>query len=241
MHKISGAVTKAMYDFNMIEDGDKIAVGVSGGKDSLALLSALSYIKKFYDRSFDLIAIHIDMGFEKAITDFDDYYSFIKALGVELIIEKTRLYELIFKVRKEKNPCSLCSNMRRGALNSVAVKAGCNKLALGHHSDDLIETFFLSLIYESRLSTFKPVSYLDRAGITVIRPLIYLSESKITSLNLPSITSPCPANKNTKRQYIKELLSRIYSETPKSRERILNAVIHPERNNLWGLADFRDK
>jgi len=238
MKRILGAIQKAMYDFEMIKKGDKIAVGVSGGKDSLTLLTALSKIKKFFEIPFDLLAIHINMNNPEAdITEFNAMCDYIRSLDIDLVVEDTRLFEILFKKRKEKNPCSLCSNIRRGALNTVAKREGCNKIALGHHADDVIETFFLSLLYESRLSTFKPVSYLDRSDMTLIRPMVYVNEKKIigASKNLPVLGNPCPANKNTQRQYMKELIERLNQEVPKSRERIFNAIIHPERNNLWDL------
>lgn len=236
MKKILSAMQKAVYDYQMIAKDDRIAVGVSGGKDSLLLLKAMVKLQKFFQIPFSLVAIHINMGFKDLDTnELSSFSDCIRGEGVELITEETKLAEIIFNVRKEKNPCSLCANIRRGALNNSAKKHGCNKIALGHHSDDAIETFLLSLLYESRISTFKPVSYLDRTEITLIRPLIYVSEKKIiaASKGLPVINNPCPANKCTRRQYMKELIDKLDSNIPGSREKIFNAIAHPERNSLW--------
>lgn len=177
MQKLLSLARKAISDYKMIEDGDKIAVGLSGGKDSITLLAVLAAYKKFAPEKFDLIAINIDMGFE----DIDKNQvqatkDFCESVGVPLIIEKTDIAAIIFDERKEKSPCSLCSKMRRGALNNVAIDHGCNKLALGHHADDVIETMMLSLLYEGRFSTFMPVSYMDKSKITLIRPLVYIDE-----------------------------------------------------------------
>lgn len=229
---------RAIEDFNMINEGDKIAVGLSGGKDSVTLLTLLSKLKIFYPKKFDLVAIRIDMGFDcdkDELSRMDDY---LKELGVTYVTEKTDIGEILFEIRKESNPCSLCSKMRRGALNTVANNLGCNKLALGHHADDLVETLFLSMIFEGRFSTFEPVTYLTRADMTVIRPMIYIEEKDITaySKDLPIIFNPCPADKHTKRQYVKELIASIKKDVPFAKDRILSAIYHPERNHLFGEA-----
>ena len=180
MQRLLSLMRKANNDYHLIEDGDKIAIGISGGKDSIALLAVLNAYRRFSPEKFDIVAINIDMGFEE--TDRDEVArlkAYAEEIGVPLIIEKTDIAKIIFEERKEESPCSLCSKMRRGALNTVAIKNGCNKIALGHHSDDIIETFFLSFIYEGRLSTFMPKSYMDRTGITLIRPLIYVEEKQI--------------------------------------------------------------
>ena len=176
MQKILGGMRKAISDYNMISPNDKVAVGVSGGKDSLLLLTALVRLRSFIDIPFDLLAIHIDMGFKDTDKgEFKAFEDYICNLGIELIVEKTNLAKLLFEDRKETNPCSLCSKIRRGALNTVAINNGCKKIALGHHSDDVLETFLLSFMYESRLSTFKPVSYLDRTDVTIIRPMVLIN------------------------------------------------------------------
>ena len=188
---------RAINDYNLIENGDKVAVGVSGGKDSITLLTLLHEFQRFSDRKFDLMGVTIDMGFtDDAYAPIRDYCS---KLGIQYRIVKTDIAEVIFDLRKEKNPCSLCAKMRRGALNSEIVAAGYNKLALGHHMDDVVETFMLSLFYEGRLNTFSPKSYMSRTGITLIRPMIYIEERDIIGYarDLPVVHNPCPANKHT--------------------------------------------
>ncbi len=224
---------RAITDYNMIEDGDHIVVGLSGGKDSLALLTVLNAYKRFSPQKFTLSATTVDMGFKSA--DFSRISAYCEELGVEYRLIKTDLAEIIFDVRKEKNPCSLCSKMRRGALNTSVIEQGASKLALGHHSDDVVETFLLSLFYEGRLSTFKPKSFMDRTGVTLIRPFIYVKESHIKtfSANLPVAFNPCPANHGTQREYMKNLISRIQSDIPFCKDRMFSAISHPERNSLW--------
>ncbi len=233
MKKIISAINNAIKKYSMIDDGDKIAVGLSGGKDSLVLLSALSQYQKHAKKKFSLIAITIDQTNGK--TDFSPLKDFCKHLGVEYHIENSEIFDVVFEIRKEKNPCSLCAKMRRGILNSTAKKLGCNKVALAHHSDDLIETFFLSLFYEARLSTFLPVTYLSNTNITAIRPLIFATEESIknASINMPIIKNICPVNHKTKREEIKLFLSNLEEKNPKIKEQILNAIISPERYNLF--------
>ncbi len=228
---------RAIEDYNMINEGDKIAVGLSGGKDSVTLLTIFAALKRFYPKKFDLVAIRIDMGLESDKSQVEEMERYCAELGVEYVTEKTDIGEILFKIRKEKNPCSLCSKLRRGALNTLALKLGCNKLALGHHADDLVETFFLSLIYEGRLSTFEPVTYLSRSNMTVIRPMIYIEEKDVSaySKNLPVIKNYCPADKHTKRQYVKELIASIKADVPFAKDRMLSAIYHPERNHLFDV------
>ncbi len=226
---------RAIDTYKMIKEGDHIAVGLSGGKDSVTLLTLLAHLKIFYPKHFELTAINIDLGYDYDKTQVENMKDYCEKLGVPLIIEKTEIGKLLFEIRKESNPCSLCSNLRRGALNSIALKCGCNKLALGHHADDLVETFFLSMLYEGRFSTFEPVTYLSRTGMTVIRPMIFIEEKNITafSKDLPVIFNPCPANKQTKRQYVKELIASIKNDVPIAKQRILSAIYNPERNHLF--------
>lgn len=227
---------RAIDEYEMISDGDKIAIGLSGGKDSLLLVYLFSALKRFYPKKFDVMAITIDMGFKDADqSKIEGLKTECEKAGIPFHLERTQIGEILFDVRKESNPCSLCSKMRRGALNAVALQYGCNKLALGHHADDLIETFLLSLFYEGRLSTFQPVTPLSRTGITVIRPLIYTDEKNISAFmrDKPVLKNPCPADKHTKRQYIKELINSIQTEVPFVKERMLGAITHPERNNLF--------
>lgn len=232
MRKIVSGMTKAIKKFNMIKNGDKVAVGLSGGKDSLALLSALSAFQKFSGENFELIAITIDQTGGKE--NFDGLKKFCESLQVPLFIEKTDIFEVVFDERKEKNPCSLCAKMRRGTLNSKAKSLGCNKVALAHHCDDLIETFFLSLFFEGRLNTFSPVTYLSNVDITAIRPLIYVSEEEIINATkyFPILKNVCPANHKTKREEMKNLLAKLDNEYPNTKKQIKNAILNPERNNL---------
>lgn len=251
MQKLLSLTRKALNDYDMIQDGDRVAVGLSGGKDSITLLTVLAQYQKFSPQKFELIAINIDMGFKD--TDQKQVQATLehcKKLGVELHIEKTDIAEIIFDHRKEKSPCSLCSKMRRGALNTVAIKLGCNKLALGHHADDVIETFFLSLLYEGRLSTFMPKSYMDRSQMTLIRPFIYIEEKQISGAarryELPVIFNPCPRDKHTKREDIKLLINQLDGQFNHSKKLMLSAIYSPERNNLWdkmlgGKVDFDDQ
>lgn len=219
----------------MIQSGDKIAVGLSGGKDSMALLAILAAYKKFSPENFDLVAINIDLGLNVDKDEVQAARDYCQSIGVEFVVEPTQIYDIILD-RKEKSPCSLCSKMRRGALNSVAKKYGCNKLALGHHADDVLETFLLSFIYEGRISTFMPVSHMDRSNITLIRPFIYVEEKYLSGLarryQLPIIHNPCPQDKNTKREDIKNLVASL-DEKYNCKQLMLTALFHPERNNLW--------
>lgn len=233
MQKILSVIRKACEEYNLIENGDKIAVGISGGKDSLTLLTALKRYQSFCGKDFKLIAIAVDLSGGKC--DYRDIEEYCKKINVELHIIPSNVFEIVFDIRKEKNPCSLCANLRRGLLNSSAKELGCNKVALGHHKDDMIETFILSLFFEGRLSTFKPKTYLSRIGITVIRPLIYCDEQEIikVSKDFPVLFNPCPANKHTERENAKELLASLNKIYPDCKEKIFSAIIHPDRYNLY--------
>ena len=233
MQKILGVMRKACENYNLIEDGDKIAVGLSGGKDSLALLTALKRYQSFIDKKFELIAIAIDLSGGK--NDYSAIKVYCDEINVELHIIPSNVFEVVFDIRKEKNPCSLCANLRRGLLNSHAKELGCNKVALGHHKDDLIETFLMSLFFEGRLSTFKPKTYLSRVDITVIRPLIYCDESEIIKIsnNFPILYNNCPANKHTERENAKNILKNLDQIYPNAKEKIFNAIINPQRYNLF--------
>lgn len=237
MQKILSMTRKACFEYNLIEDGDKIAVGLSGGKDSLTLLLALKKLQAFYDKKFDLVAISVDLS--NGENDFSKLIEFCKSIDVEYKIVKTNITEIIFDIRKEKNPCSLCANLRRGVLNSTAKELGCNKVALGHHKDDLIETFLLSLFFEGRLSTFKPKTYLSRVDLDVIRPFIFVSEEDVkrVSKDFPVLFNPCPANKYTQRESAKQLLTTLDKTYPDAKEKIFNAIIHSERYNLFDKLD----
>ena len=228
MRKILSRTRAAVDDYKMIQDGDKIAVGVSGGKDSVMLLKALCDLKRFYPAEFQIVAITLDMRFDNKDGDFSPIQKLCDEYGVEYVIQKTDLYEIIFNIRKEECPCSLCARMRRGILHDTAKQLGCNKIALGHHLDDAAETFMMNLLIESRIGCFAPVTYLSRRDITMIRPLIYVRETAVEQaverLNLPVIESKCPANEKTKREDAKILLQRLSDEYGDVPERIIGAM-----------------
>lgn len=232
MQKILSTMRKAVEKYKLIENGDKIAVGLSGGKDSLVLLKALTMFKRFGIYDYEVMAITIDI--YSGNEDYSHLQKFCDELGVQLVIEQTDIHQIVFEERKEKNPCSLCAKMRRGALNSVANKYGCNKLALGHHLQDVIETFFLSLLYEGRLSTMKPKSYMSNSKITLIRPLFLTHEKTIraVSKDFPVKKSKCPADKDSKRQDVEKLIENINNLIPDSKKRIESAIISTESYNL---------
>ena len=212
----------------MIQHGDKIAVGVSGGKDSLMLLKALCELKRFYSAEFTVVAITLDMRFENKDGDFSAVKEMCDRYGVEYVVKPTELYQIIFNIRKESNPCALCSRMRRGILHDTAKELGCNKIALGHHLDDAAETFMMNLLIESRVGCFAPVTYLSRRDITMIRPLVYAREREITAaaerLNLPVVESKCPANEHTKREDVKNLLTELSKQYGDVPEKIVGAM-----------------
>ena len=234
-NQMLSVLRKGITKYKLIRDGDKIAVGVSGGKDSVTLLKLLAEYKRFSPEKFDLVAISVDLNFSHAEMDFSPIKALCDELDVEYVIEKTEIGKIVFDVRKETNPCALCSKMRKGALNSVAKRLNCNKVALGHHADDLIDTLLLSMFYEGRLSTFAPKSYLDKMDLTLIRPMIMIKEMDVLgySKTLPIVESICPANKETKREYVKKLLKNVGKDIPAIRDMIFTALIHPERYNLF--------
>lgn len=227
LQQVLSYTRRAIDDFHMIEDGDKIAVGISGGKDSLTLLMALKHLQRFYPKKFELCAITIDLGFHNL--DLSGIEKYCQDLEVPYLIEKTEIAKIVFDDRKESNPCSLCAKMRKGALNDAIKKMGCNKVAYAHHKDDVIETMLLSLLYEGRFHTFSPVTYLDRMDVTVIRPLLYMNEADVIGFvnkyEIPVVKSPCPADGYTKREYAHELLTRLNNENPGVKERLFNAIL----------------
>lgn len=235
MQRILSYMRKAIEEYNMIEENDKIAICLSGGKDSITLLHAFKALQRFYPKKFELIAISINPGFE--FFDTTLLQNLCDNLEIPLFIEKTHAKEIVFDIRKEKNPCSLCANLRRGALNDTAKKLGCTKVALGHHKDDAIETFIMSLFYEGRVNCFSPKTYLDKQDITVIRPMVYIEEymtKKATKeFNYPVIVNPCPANGSTKRQYVKELLAQLNSTMPGVKKNIFGALNNSEKLFIW--------
>lgn len=227
LQQVLSYVRKAVDDYHMIEDGDKIAVGISGGKDSLTMLYALNGLKRFYPKKFEIYAVTVDLGFKNL--NLDRIKALCNDLGVEYTIIKTDIADIVFQQRKESNPCSLCAKMRKGALNEAIKKAGCNKVAYAHHKDDVVETMLMSLIFEGRFHTFSPVTYLDRMQLTVIRPLLYMNEADVIGFvnkySVPVVKSPCPADGNTKREYVKNLLRTLNLENPGVKERMFTAII----------------
>ncbi|MBO4535129.1 MAG: tRNA 2-thiocytidine(32) synthetase TtcA [Clostridia bacterium] len=238
MKKILSKMRRAIQDYRMIETGDKVAVGVSGGKDSLLLYEALWQFKSWNIVPFDLVPIHINMGFKgTSQEEMAALKAHFEAKGNPLDVVDTDLAEILFEARGGKDACSLCSKMRRGALCNRAKELGCNKVALGHHADDVLETLLLCLIYEGRLSTFAPVSHLDRTDVWVIRPFIYLEEGDIRGAcnrhGLPVVFNPCPNDKHTNRERMKQMIASLKAEIPFAKDNMLSAITHPERNNLW--------
>lgn len=233
MQKILSSLRKAIEEFNMIDEGDKIAVALSGGKDSITLLLALKNLQIFYPKKFDIIAVSINPGFIKFDTDF--LQSFCKDIEVPLFIENSNAKEIVFDIRKEKNPCSLCANLRRGILNSVAIREGCNKIALGHNEDDVLETFLLNLFYTGSISTFAPVSYMDRSKITLIRPLIYAPEKELKNFvrrnNITIMKKSCPMDGVSKREDMKKMIKDLKVDIPHIRANLYGAI---KRSNIKG-------
>ncbi len=241
MQKVLSTMRKAIEKYSLIENGDKIAVGVSGGKDSLVLLKALNDFKKFNLYNFEIVAVNIDI--YNGNENYSGLQKFCNDLGVKLYIEKTDIQNIVFNLRQEKNPCSLCAKMRRGALTSVCNKLGCNKLALAHHLQDVTTTFFLSLLYEGRLSTMLPKSYMSQSKVTLVRPLYLTEESKIinASKNMPILKSKCPADKDSKRQDIKTLINKLHKEIPDCKKRIEHAILCSESYNLLDKVEEKNK
>lgn len=235
MKQVLGCIRRADQDFSMIHPGDKVAVGVSGGKDSLLLLQAMALYRNFSPNPFELTAITVSMGFEPF--DLSGVQAMCDRLEVPYVIKQTQIGDIVFNQRKEKNPCALCAKMRKGCLADTCVELGVNKLALGHHRDDALETLLLSMFYEGRMHTFHPVTHLERTGITQIRPMIYLSEKKAISavrrLDLPVVESPCPVNGITRREDMKIILDDICKKIPKAREQMLSALMNHEKYELW--------
>ena len=241
MQKLLGQLRRCIDDYHMIEAGDRIAVGASGGKDSLTLLVLLAELRKYYPKPFVLEALSIDMGLGGM--DFAPVAQLCERLGVPYFCKQTQIGPIIFEYRKEKNPCSMCAKMRRGALNALITERGLNKVALGHHFDDAAETFLMSLLYEGRIGCFEPVTYLSRSGVTQLRPMLYIGEKAITQfaqrMALPVVHNFCPADKHTKRQEVKELLAQLQTQYPDVKTKIFGAM---QRLPLpqWGLGERED-
>ena len=233
MQRILSYLRRTIDNYNMIEEGDKIAVGLSGGKDSFTLLMGLKALQRFYPKKFDIIAISVNPGFEFFNSEF--LKTKCEEIGVEYVEEVSHIKEIVFDIRQEKNPCSLCANLRRGIINSVAIREGCNKIALGHNEDDVLETFLMNLLLTGAFSTFGPSTYMDRSKITVIRPLIYTPEKEIKKFvkreNIEVMKKACPMDGVSKREYMKDLLYQLNLDIPMCRANLLGVI---KRNNIKG-------
>ena len=238
MQKILSKMRKAIDDYEMIQEGDKIAVALSGGKDSVTLLYALKNLQIFYPKKFEIMAITVNPGFDNFDTELLNKIA--DDVGVELVIASSDIKTIVFDIRNEKNPCSLCANLRRGILNSVAKEHGCNKIALGHNEDDVLETFLLNMIYAGNMSTFAPISYMDRSNMTLIRPLIYTPEKYMKNFikrnNIEIMPKVCPMDGQSKREYALELLKGIEIQYKHSRSNIIGAI---KRANINGWKEFK--
>ena len=227
LQQLMSYARRAIDDYSMIQEGDKIAVGVSGGKDSMALIYCLKGLQRFYPNHFELEAISVDLGFGNI--DFQKIEEFCKKVEVPFSIASTDISSIVFDERKENSPCSLCAKMRKGAFNTLAKEHGCNKTAFGHHKDDIIDTMLLSLIFEGRFYSFSPVTYLDRMDLTLIRPFMYVEEADIIGFankyEIPVLKNPCPVDGETKRQYAKELANQIQRDHPGAKDRMFNAIL----------------
>ena len=236
LQRLLSLTRQAVDDYALIDSGDKIAVGISGGKDSLTLLYALHGLKRFYPNEFELSAITVDLGFENF--DLSPVRSLCSELSVPFTVVPTDIGKILFETRKESNPCALCAKMRKGALNETAKQLGCNKIAYAHHRDDLIETMLLSLIYEGRFYAFSPKTLLDRTELTVIRPMIYVSEADVIGFknrfSLPVCKNPCPVDGKTKREYVKQLTKQLNLQAPGVKERLFHAITE---GNIEGWPD----
>lgn len=226
LQRLLSLTRQALDTYQMIEDGDVIAIGVSGGKDSLALLYALSHLRRFYPKKYDLCAITVDLGLGNM--DLEPIKDICRGFDIPYTIISTEIGKVLFDIRKESNPCSLCAKMRKGALNEKAKELGCNKIAYAHHRDDVIETALMSLFYEGRFYAFSPYTYLDRMDLSVIRPLLFVTEADVIGFqnkySLPVCKNPCPMDGNTKRQYIKDLIRELQKDNPHLKDCLFHAV-----------------
>lgn len=236
LQKLLSKTRQVIDEYNLIEENDHIAVGISGGKDSLTLLYALSHLRRFYPKKFELTAITVDLGLENQ--DFSTIKELCKQLEVDYHIEHTNIYDIVFQERQESNPCALCAKMRKGALNNKIIDFGCNKVAYAHHKDDFIETLLLSMFYEGQFYTFAPSTYLDGSNLTIIRPLMYVLESEVVGFankySLPVVKSTCPADGNTKREYIKQLIATLNRENPNIKKNLFHSITTGHIND-WEL------
>lgn len=227
LQRLLSLIRQAVDQYEMIEEGDHIAIGISGGKDSLTLLWGLAHLQKFYPKHFSLSAITVDMGIDTM--NLEPIKALCQEIQVPYEIVPTEIGKILFDIRKETNPCSLCSKLRKGALNNKALEMGCNKIAYAHHKDDLIETAMMSLLYEGRFYAFSPVTHLDRTDLTVIRPLMFVSEADVKGFRnkyqLPVCKNPCPMDGHTRREYVKNLIHTLNMENPGVKDRLFRAVI----------------
>ena len=242
MKRLLSFVRRAVDDYGLIDEGDRIAVGVSGGKDSLCLLETLCEMRRFYPKHYDVVAITVDMGFEGQ--DLSEVRELCRRLHVEYRVVKTDIAKIIFEVRKEPNPCSLCAKMRRGSLHAEAVAAGCNKVALGHHYDDAVETFMMNLFFEGRIGCFSPKSYLSNRKITLIRPLLYATEKDVEYFTrrrrIPVVKSLCPEDHATEREHMKQLLATLERENKGLKHRIFHAMCRSEIDGFKDCGRYPD-
>lgn len=233
-------VTRAITNFNMIQPGDRVAVGVSGGKDSNSLLFCLNMYRHRYLKKipFELHAVHLDMGLG---ANLDPLKKFCERLEIPLTVKPTDIAAILFDIRKESNPCALCATLRRGALHNTVLDLGFNKVALAHHLDDVVETFFMSLLFNGIMKTFSPKTYLDRTDLTLIRPFVYVTEDQVKQLlpleDIPVIQNPCPANKKTKREEIKNLIGSLSQQYPDIRQKFLTSLHNFDTKNLWPVME----
>ncbi|MDL2235864.1 tRNA 2-thiocytidine biosynthesis TtcA family protein [Christensenellaceae bacterium OttesenSCG-928-L17] len=235
MKRVLGCIRRADERYHMLQDGDRVCVGVSGGKDSMLLMEGLKLYQRFSKREFTLQAVMLDLGIVPQ--DTSETAAFAEKIGVPLDIRRTDIGNVVFNIRKESHPCALCAKLRRGALNNAALEYGCNKVALGHNREDVIETFFLSMLYESRINTFDPVTYLSRKNVTLIRPFVFLPEKYIQGVvgarGIPVLPANCPVAGHTKREEMKELIKHLCTLVPSAEEKIINAIADTEKYGLW--------
>lgn len=228
MQKIQGYMRSAMDKYDMVQDGDKIAVGVSGGKDSVALLYCLAQMRRYYPKQFEVVGLTLDMGFDEAPMDFEPVRRMCEDLNVEYIVDHTNIGHVVFDTREEKNPCSLCANLRRGRLHTLTKELGCNKIALGHHRDDAVNTFFMNLLDTGTIDCFKPVTYLSRKDLTMIRPLILAPEQEILRAveraDLPVVKNVCPIDHKTERANVDELVRELEQQYPGLPQKVIGAM-----------------
>ena len=240
LQRLLSLIRQAVDQYEMIEEGDHIAIGISGGKDSLTLLWGLAHLQKFYPKHFSLSAITVDMGIDTM--NLEPIKALCQEIQVPYEIVPTEIGKILFDIRKETNPCSLCAKLRKGALNQKALEMGCNKIAYAHHKDDLIETAMMSLLYEGRFYAFSPVTHLDRTDLTVIRPLMFVSEADVKGFRnkyqLPVCKNPCPMDGHTRREYVKTLIHTLNMENPGVKDRLFRAVIE---GHIDGWPDIEHK